>query len=249
MQDPVAVLLRVDHPDHLVDQAEQPVHLEPVPAFHRVEVGQVEQHQPAQRRLVVAVQRALPDEPLPWQHADPVEQPVGRARAGPRRRRARRRWSAGVRPTGDSFSRASALNRLDLPLPVLPASATTVWSRESASRLPARSTSVCAATRSPSGRYGSTTRRNRDSASSRSTSCSASTRPSSPGQRVADLLHEAHGAASSKGARHCGGQREFSPGAFHIGGGPPQLARRARAPGRPPRCGPCTGPPPRRAAR
>ena len=91
VQDPVAVLLRVHHPDHLVDQAEQPVHLEPVAAFDRVEVGQVEQHQPAQRRLVVAVQRALPDEPLPGQHADPVEQPVGRLERAP---------DAGVRDAG-----------------------------------------------------------------------------------------------------------------------------------------------------
>ena len=91
VQDPVAVLLRVDHPDHLVDQAEQPVHLEPVAALDRVEVGQVEQHQPAQGGLVVAVQRALPDEALPRQHADPVEQPVGRLERAP---------DAGVRDAG-----------------------------------------------------------------------------------------------------------------------------------------------------
>ena len=59
---------------------------------------------------------------------------------------------------------ASALNRLDLPLPVAPASATTVWSRDSASRLPARSTRVCAATSRSSGRWPSTASRNRRSA-------------------------------------------------------------------------------------
>ncbi len=91
VQDPVAVLLRVDHPDHLVDESEQPVHLGPVAALDRVEVGQVEQHEAAQRRLVVAVQRALPDEALPWQHADPVEQAVGRLERTP---------DAGVRGAG-----------------------------------------------------------------------------------------------------------------------------------------------------
>ena len=77
VQDAVAVLLRVDDPDHLVDEAEQAVDLEPVAALDGVEVGQVEQDQPVQRGLVVAVEGALPDEALPGQHADPVEQPVG----------------------------------------------------------------------------------------------------------------------------------------------------------------------------
>ncbi|BCJ53142.1 hypothetical protein Asp14428_46170 [Actinoplanes sp. NBRC 14428] len=94
-------------------------------AFDRVEVGQVEQDQPAQGGLVLAVERALPDEALAWQHTDPVEQAVGGLE-----RPHTQAWATPVvgrrTPTGDSFSRASALNRLDLPLPVLPARATTV---------------------------------------------------------------------------------------------------------------------------
>jgi hypothetical protein len=88
---PVRVLLRVDDPDDQVDQAEQPVDLDPVGRLDGVEVGQVEQHQPAQRRLVVAVECALPDEPVARQHADPVEQPVGALQVAPH---------AGVRHAG-----------------------------------------------------------------------------------------------------------------------------------------------------
>ena len=110
-------------------------------------------------------------------------------------------------PTGDSLSRASALNRLDLPLPVLPASATTVWSWDSASRLPARSTRVCAATRSLSGRYGSVTRRNRCSASSRSTSCCGVDPVVARSSASPDPLDEAHDVPDA-----VRGQREFLPG-------------------------------------
>jgi hypothetical protein len=45
-------------------------------------------------------------------------------------------------PTGESGSPAIRLNRLDLPLPVAPANATTVWSPDSDSRSPARSSTV-----------------------------------------------------------------------------------------------------------
>ncbi|GAB3853705.1 hypothetical protein GCM10029963_45410 [Micromonospora andamanensis] len=74
MHHPVGVLLRVDHPDHQIDEAEQAVHLQPVRVLDGVEVGQVEQDQPVQRRLVVAVEQALPHEPVAGQHTEPVEQ-------------------------------------------------------------------------------------------------------------------------------------------------------------------------------
>ena len=86
-----------------------------------------------------AVERALPDEPAVRRDAEPVEQPGGALRRSTRRR-GRRRWSGRRTPTVDSSIPVSALNRLDLPLPVAPASATTVWSRDSARRPPARST-------------------------------------------------------------------------------------------------------------
>jgi hypothetical protein len=79
-------------------------------------------------------------------------------------------------PTGDISNRASELNRLDLPLPVAPASATTVWSPDSASRVPARSTRVCAGTSRSSGSWPSTAVMNRLIAVSRSTSRSGSIR-------------------------------------------------------------------------
>src|SRR5437763_4519286 len=70
----VGVLLRIGHPDHQVDEAEQPVDLRPVLGGQRVEVGQVEQHQPAQPQLGVAVQHALPAEPPLRRDLQPVQQ-------------------------------------------------------------------------------------------------------------------------------------------------------------------------------
>ena len=161
---PVGVLLRVDHPDDQVDEAEQPVDLQPVGPLDRVEVGQVEQHQPAQRRP-----RRRRRARSPGRSGGGAARRSSRAawprRPGcPTRRRARRRWSGAARRPARASCWASALNRLDLPLPVAPASATTVWSRDSASRVPARSTTVCAATSRSAGRWPSTASRNRWSA-------------------------------------------------------------------------------------
>ena len=75
----VGVLLRVDHPHEQVDEAHEPVHLDPMGDLDRVEVGQVEQDQPV---------RAAAVERVPRRHLQPVEQPVvGRAEDGGARRR------------------------------------------------------------------------------------------------------------------------------------------------------------------
>ena len=50
VQGGVGVLLRVEHPDEQVDALHQPVRLEPVRDLHGVDVRQVEEHQPLERR-------------------------------------------------------------------------------------------------------------------------------------------------------------------------------------------------------
>lgn len=76
VQGRVGVLLRVDDPDHRVDQGEHPVHLLPVARRRRVVVGQVHQDEPLER-LVRG--RAALHRPAPQSAGDgqPVEQPGG----------------------------------------------------------------------------------------------------------------------------------------------------------------------------
>src|SRR5690606_26987514 len=87
-------------------------------------------------------------------------------------------WAAPVvgrrTPTGEIVRPARALNRLDLPLPVGPASATTVSSGARESRCRAWSATVRVARSRSGGRYGETARRNRPSASMRTPSEPAS---------------------------------------------------------------------------
>ncbi len=80
VQHGVRVLLRVHHPDHRVHQPEQPVHLLPVAHRGRVVVGQVQQDEPAQRRVVRAHRLAAG----PGRDAEPLQHPVRavRPRAG-----------------------------------------------------------------------------------------------------------------------------------------------------------------------
>ena len=80
------------------------------------------------------VQHRAAHDPVPRRDAEPVEEVLG-ARRPPTRRPWPTTWSAGVRRPPTSSSPVSALNVEDLPEPVAPARATTVWSAESHSRL------------------------------------------------------------------------------------------------------------------
>ena len=127
----VGVLLRVEHPHEHVGELHQPVDLEVVRDLGRVVVGQVEEHD----ALAARCPRLPVDEHRVARHLV--------ARAGCRATRAARRrprgptrtrsptrsWDGGRRrPT--SSSSVSALKVDDLPEPVAPASATTVWSAD-----------------------------------------------------------------------------------------------------------------------
>jgi hypothetical protein len=72
VDDLVGVLLRVHHPHHQVDQSEQAGHLGGVLALDRVEVGQIQQHQPAHGRLAVHHLRLT--EPVRRGDLEPLEQ-------------------------------------------------------------------------------------------------------------------------------------------------------------------------------
>ena len=104
-----------------------------------VVVGQVEQDQPVELALAL-VERAGPGEAVPPLDLQPVEQ-RRRAFEAPDAGVRARRGRAGVRRWATAPARRSALNSDDLPLPVPPASATTVCSDDSLSRSPARSSS------------------------------------------------------------------------------------------------------------
>ena len=69
MERRVGVLLRVDDPDDEVGEADDAVDLEAVRRLDRVEVRQVEQHEPVE---VAGVQAVSP------RHLEPVEERVGR---------------------------------------------------------------------------------------------------------------------------------------------------------------------------
>jgi hypothetical protein len=78
-------------------------------------------------------------------------------------------------PTGDSGSPAILLKRLDFPLPVAPARATTVWSPLSDSRMPDRPSTVLAGSSRSAGTLPSTRSTNLFSAVTRDTNRSPST--------------------------------------------------------------------------
>ncbi len=69
----IRVLLRVEHPDHHIGEADQPVHLTRGVPHHRVMIGQVEQHETGKSRLAAA-QRARPRVPVALRHAEPLKQ-------------------------------------------------------------------------------------------------------------------------------------------------------------------------------
>ena len=224
---PVGVLLRVEHPHHEVDQAEQAVHLDAVaPRPSRSRAGPAGRGRRRARRPRRERFRAMTR--------------PGDRRAGRRASRAARRrgsapqtqaWAAPVvgrrSPTGDRSTPARALKMLDFPLPVAPARATTVWARDRASRSPARSTTARAASSRAAG-GGAVTSRSDAGASTRST----------PRRR----------ATSHPAGRAVGAGREDSAGPGHRVGGGPQRGRRGRGrrPGPPAPRG--TGRPPRPAA-
>ena len=118
----VGVLLRVDDPDQQVDELDQAVHLEPVGELVGVVVRHVEQDQAVQLRLPVGVQDGLT--PVRWRGTRASRAGVGGAVAPDARLG---RPVVGRRtPVSASSIPAKALNRLDLPLPVAPTSATMV---------------------------------------------------------------------------------------------------------------------------
>ena len=80
MQRGIGVFLRVDHPDHRVDQLDQPIHLEPVGGLRRVVVRQVEQDQPVQLRDRAAA------ESVPARDLQPLQQLLVHQLAAPDRR-------------------------------------------------------------------------------------------------------------------------------------------------------------------
>ena len=104
MQRGVGVLLRVEHPDQQVDQLDQPVDLEPVLHPDRVEVGQVEQHQPVQRRP-----RRRGGRPR-RAGAGPPASPAARRRS---RRPRPPRWRRGRRPAYPDLATALAGQRVE----------------------------------------------------------------------------------------------------------------------------------------
>ena len=56
----VRVLLRVDDPEHDIDEPDQAIGLGPVLGRRRIVVGEIEQDEPVERLLVVAVERGTP---------------------------------------------------------------------------------------------------------------------------------------------------------------------------------------------
>ena len=149
----VGVLLRVEHPHQQVGELDQPVDLEVVGDLGRVVVGQVEQDDALEVAgpRAAGVEHRVADDPVPRRDAEPVEQLVGAVgppHAGGRPRRGRAAYA-----DGGEVEPVSALNVEDLPEPVAPAIATTVWSAESRSRPAARSTTAAASsTRASSSR-------------------------------------------------------------------------------------------------
>ena len=102
---------------------DQPVDLGGVPPIDRVVVGQVEQEQAVQRVLAL-VQRAGPG--VAVRRGTPSQSSSGPAPATPQTQACASLVTGLVHPDGEKSAPASWLNSEDLPLPVPPASATTV---------------------------------------------------------------------------------------------------------------------------
>ncbi len=81
VQHGVGILLRIHHPHHGVDQRQHPVHVVPVCADRRVQVGQVDEDHPAQRLRLRGLAGPAPQPPGDLQ---PVEQSGGSVRPAAR---------------------------------------------------------------------------------------------------------------------------------------------------------------------
>ncbi len=130
----VRVLLRVDDPDHGVHEGEDPVDLAAVCGDGGVVVGQVDEDESLEGLVAGAAGEGAAAQAAG--DGQPVEEPGGAVGPG-----------AGDGGSGggpaqaglETGTPASALMRLDLPLPVAPAMATTVWRADSRCRAAASS--------------------------------------------------------------------------------------------------------------
>ena len=213
--------------------------------------GRSSRTSPRSGGLVVAVERALPDEPLPGQHADPVEQPARRRPAAPqtqacatpvvgRRTPDRRELEPGERVEQAGLAAAGGAGQRDdgVVLGEREPAAGPLDQRVRGDQSLVRQVAVDHARGTGTARPAGDQLLGVDP-------------PVVAVERVADLVRPGSSIAGllAQGVGRCGGQRELRPGAFHIGGGRAAARRRARRRGRPPRCGRSTGPPPRRAGR
>ncbi len=132
---PVGVLLRIEDPDDDVGDADHPVDLTAMGGGGGVVIRQVEEHEAVEAGVAGALGQAMAalarasqsssgPASAPHVQADVVDV-VGRRT-----------------PTVERSSPANALKSEDLPLPVAPARATTVWSRPWPRRSPARRTNA-----------------------------------------------------------------------------------------------------------
>ena len=140
----VGVLLRVEDPHHHVGELDEPLDLEVVGHLGGVVVGEVEQHDAAHLDVLVGLrQHRVAGDLVAGGDAEPLQQLLG-ALACPTRTAVAHDVVGRRTPTADSSSPLSALNVEDLPEPVAPASATTVCSADSLSRLEARAATAVA---------------------------------------------------------------------------------------------------------
>ncbi len=192
VQDPVAVLLRVDHPDDLVDQAEQPVDLERWLRSTESKSGRSSRTSP--RRAASSSPSSALSRMNRCRGSTPTQSssrlagssgPQTQACATPvvgRRTPDRRQLEPGQRVEQAGLAAAGAAGQRDHGVVARTAKAGCRPVRPACARRPGRR--PAGTDRSP--------RRNLASAFSRSTSRSASTRPSSPVQRAAHATDETH---------------------------------------------------------
>ena len=196
----VGVLLRLDDPEDEVGERDDPIRLDPVRRLHRVEVREVEQHEPAELRRL----------PSRWRRRSSSQSRSASAAVPPHGRlsgRGRRPPPADGREVGP----ASALKSCDLPTPVGPASATTVDSRPSPSRTPAfatiaRAASTASAPSRPSARSAASA-----SAAIRPSSCRVMQRGGSRPARRGDARSCPPRAQRRRAARRTGPRRREQP--------------------------------------
>ena len=140
----VGVLLRVEHPDQHVGELDQPVDLEVVGDLGGVVVGEVEQHDAAQLDVLVGLGVSIESRVTWWRAGMPSHSRSSSAPSLPHTQAVAHDVVGRRTPTADSSSPVSALKVEDLPDPVAPARATTVWSAESRSRPAARAATASA---------------------------------------------------------------------------------------------------------